>query len=77
MFVQECCGRHGHAFGTATQYLPIPELMPFRLTRQMIGVCRPHSTSGTLKHAMVYTLGALRVRAFFLFVPCFESARGQ
>ncbi len=53
----------GHAFGTATQYLPIPELMPFRLTRQMIGVCRPHSTSGTLKHAMVYTLSALRVRA--------------
>ena len=24
----------GHAFGTATQFLPIPELVPFRLTAQ-------------------------------------------
>jgi len=24
----------GHAFGTATQFLPIPEMMPFRLTPQ-------------------------------------------
>jgi hypothetical protein len=25
----------GHAFGTATQLLPVPELMPMRLTRQV------------------------------------------
>jgi DNA-dependent protein kinase catalytic subunit len=27
----------GYSFGTGTQLLPIPELMPFRLTRQMLG----------------------------------------
>ena len=26
----------GHAFGTATTLLPIPELMPFRMTRQVL-----------------------------------------
>ncbi len=60
----------GHAFGTATQHLSIPELMPFRLTRQMAGVCRPHSTGGDLKHAMIYALTALRVRAMICLYFC-------
>jgi len=50
----------GHAFGTATQFLPIPELMPFRLTRQFINFLRPLDTEGLLKHNMVYTLKALQ-----------------
>lgn len=50
----------GHAFGTATQFLYIPELMPFRLTRQLIDVLSPHGYDGILKHDMIETLQALR-----------------
>ena len=52
----------GHAFGTATQYLPIPELMPFRLTRQMTAVFKPHTTEGVFKHSMLHALNALRTK---------------
>ena len=37
----------GHAFGTATQFLPIPELMPFRLTRQFTNFLLPLDCEGT------------------------------
>ncbi|PRP75851.1 DNA-dependent protein kinase subunit [Planoprotostelium fungivorum] len=50
----------GHAFGTATQFLPIPELMPFRLTRQFIGLLSPLDADGFLKFNMTYTLEALQ-----------------
>eukprot|EP01119_Soliformovum_irregulare_P013151 TRINITY_DN3471_c1_g1_i1.p1 TRINITY_DN3471_c1_g1~~TRINITY_DN3471_c1_g1_i1.p1 ORF type:complete len:703 (-),score=223.51 TRINITY_DN3471_c1_g1_i1:67-2175(-) len=50
----------GHAFGTATQFLPIPELMPFRLTRQLRDFLQPLGVEGLLKNNMIYTLGALR-----------------
>eukprot|EP01127_Copromyxa_protea_P009733 TRINITY_DN2312_c1_g1_i1.p1 TRINITY_DN2312_c1_g1~~TRINITY_DN2312_c1_g1_i1.p1 ORF type:complete len:1006 (-),score=210.43 TRINITY_DN2312_c1_g1_i1:26-2773(-) len=50
----------GHAFGTATQFLPIPELMPFRLTRQLTNFLLPLDTEGLLKHNMVHTLQALQ-----------------
>lgn len=49
----------GHAFGTATQFLYIPELMPFRLTRQLVGVLSPHGYDGILKHDMIETLQVL------------------
>ena len=49
----------GHAFGTATQFLYIPELMPFRLTRQLVGVLAPHGHDGILKHDMIETLQVL------------------
>ena len=50
----------GHAFGSATQILPIPELMPFRLTRQLTGFLQPLDSDGLLKHNMIHTLrGAL------------------
>ncbi|KAF2075899.1 hypothetical protein CYY_002790 [Polysphondylium violaceum] len=49
----------GHAFGTATQFLPIPELMPFRLTRQFTSFLAPLESVGLLNHSMTYTLGAL------------------
>ncbi|KAG1664558.1 hypothetical protein FOA52_009441 [Chlamydomonas sp. UWO 241] len=32
----------GYSFGTATAFLQVPELVPFRLTRQMLGVLQPH-----------------------------------
>jgi len=50
----------GHAFGTATQFLPIPELMPFRLTRQLTNFLLPLDTEGLLKHNMVHTLSAIQ-----------------
>lgn len=49
----------GHAFGTATQFLYIPELMPFGLTRQLVGVLAPHGYDGILKHDMIETLQVL------------------
>lgn len=50
----------GHAFGSATQFLPVPELMPFRLTRQFLNLMLPLKESGILQSVMVHTLRALR-----------------
>lgn len=50
----------GYSFGTATQVLPIPELVPFRLTRQFINLLKPHGIQGLLQHSMVNTLDVLR-----------------
>ncbi|XP_078611933.1 DNA-dependent protein kinase catalytic subunit-like isoform X3 [Branchiostoma floridae x Branchiostoma japonicum] len=52
----------GHAFGSATQHLPVPELMPFRLTRQMLNLLLPLKESGLLQSTMVHVLRALRSR---------------
>jgi DNA-dependent protein kinase catalytic subunit len=50
----------GHAFGTATQFLLYPELMPFRLTPQITNLLLPHSESGQLRSCMTHVLRALR-----------------
>ncbi|XP_066538129.1 DNA-dependent protein kinase catalytic subunit [Hoplias malabaricus] len=50
----------GHAFGSATQFLPVPELMPFRLTRQFINLMRPMAESGLIRSVMVHSLRAFR-----------------
>ncbi|XP_027045855.1 DNA-dependent protein kinase catalytic subunit-like [Pocillopora damicornis] len=50
----------GHAFGSATQFQPLPELMPFRLTQQFINLMLPLQKSGTLQSVMIHTLRALR-----------------
>lgn len=50
----------GHAFGTGIQILPIPELVPFRLTRQFCSFLMPLDVEGLLKHTMVHTLSALQ-----------------
>ena len=49
-----------YAFGTGTQVLPIPELMPFRLTRQMAGVLAPHDALAVLAGPMAAAFAALR-----------------
>nr|XP_012645481.1 DNA-dependent protein kinase catalytic subunit isoform X3 [Microcebus murinus] len=49
----------GHAFGSATQ-LPVPELMPFRLTRQFINLMSPMRETGLLCSVMVHALKAFR-----------------
>eukprot|EP00040_Diaphanoeca_grandis_P037768 m.249437 g.249437 ORF g.249437 m.249437 type:complete len:4140 (-) comp33873_c0_seq1:75-12494(-) len=51
----------GHAFDSATVLLPVPELMPFRLTRQLLGMFHPHGCDGWFKLAMQHALDALRV----------------
>eukprot|EP00730_Choanoeca_flexa_P001654 TRINITY_DN10729_c0_g1_i1.p1 TRINITY_DN10729_c0_g1~~TRINITY_DN10729_c0_g1_i1.p1 ORF type:complete len:755 (+),score=205.72 TRINITY_DN10729_c0_g1_i1:477-2741(+) len=53
----------GHNFGSATQLLPVPELFPFRLTRQMESVFVPHSRDGLLRHVMIHVMRCLRDNA--------------
>ncbi|KAI9491166.1 hypothetical protein BDB00DRAFT_874560 [Zychaea mexicana] len=50
----------GYAFGAATEMLPYPELMPFRLTKQLTGVCEPVGVSGMLETPMIHILQALQ-----------------
>ena len=50
--------------------LPIPELVPFRLTRQMRGVLRPHDARAVLRTPCVLGMTALRAGAGVLEV-CF------
>nr|Q8WN22.1 RecName: Full=DNA-dependent protein kinase catalytic subunit; Short=DNA-PK catalytic subunit; Short=DNA-PKcs [Canis lupus familiaris]AAL40979.1 DNA-dependent protein kinase catalytic subunit [Canis lupus familiaris] len=50
----------GHAFGSATQFLPVPELMPFRLTRQFINLMLPMKEAGVVYSIMVHALRAFR-----------------
>ena len=42
------------------QFLPFPELIPFRMSPQITNVVLPHAASGKLKCCMVHTLRALR-----------------
>ncbi|XP_013210333.1 DNA-dependent protein kinase catalytic subunit [Microtus ochrogaster] len=56
----------GHAFGSATQFLPVPELMPFRLTRQFVNLMLPMKETGLVCAVMVHALRAFRSRAGLL-----------
>ncbi|XP_023573460.1 DNA-dependent protein kinase catalytic subunit [Octodon degus] len=56
----------GHAFGSATQFLPVPELMPFRLTRQFINLLLPMKETGLVYSVMVHALRAFRAEAGLL-----------
>ncbi|KAK8739487.1 hypothetical protein OTU49_003352 [Cherax quadricarinatus] len=50
----------GHHFESAVQFLPVPELMPFRLTPQIVNVFQPVGQVGMLREIMVAALGALQ-----------------
>uniref|UniRef100_A0A087Y0R2 DNA-dependent protein kinase catalytic subunit n=1 Tax=Poecilia formosa TaxID=48698 RepID=A0A087Y0R2_POEFO len=50
----------GHAFGSATQFLLVPELMPFRLTQQFVNLIQPLKESGLIQSTMVHSLRAFR-----------------
>uniref|UniRef100_A0A3B5QIU8 DNA-dependent protein kinase catalytic subunit n=1 Tax=Xiphophorus maculatus TaxID=8083 RepID=A0A3B5QIU8_XIPMA len=50
----------GHAFGSATQFLAVPELMPFRLTQQFVNLIQPLKESGLIQSTMVHSLRAFR-----------------
>ncbi|KAL4240201.1 hypothetical protein ACF0H5_000995 [Mactra antiquata] len=56
----------GHAFGSATQFLPVPELVPFRLTRQFCNLMLPLQVDGLLKNTMIHVLRALKYDADLL-----------
>lgn len=56
-----CSGRlvpidFGHAFGSATEQLPVPELVPFRLTRQLVGTLAPLDVAGILETPMTHIM---------------------
>ncbi len=60
-----------YAFGTATQVLPVPELMPFRLTRQLAGALAPYDATAVLHRPLAAALSALRDGGAILHVrPC-------
>lgn len=42
------------------QFLPIPELMPFRLTRQIRNLMMPLQEKGLMESTMIHTLRALK-----------------
>ncbi|GAB5585937.1 hypothetical protein Unana1_00837 [Umbelopsis nana] len=50
----------GHAFGSATELLPVPEVIPFRLTKQFVGFLDPLGVAGILRVPMINILEALR-----------------
>lgn len=52
----------GHAFGSATEVLPVPELAPFRLTRQLELFLQPLGSKGLLEHPMVCIMKALQLK---------------
>ncbi|CAK6438705.1 unnamed protein product [Pipistrellus nathusii] len=56
----------GHAFGSATQFLPVPELMPFRLTRQFTNLMLPMRETGAMYSVMVHALRAFRAHPALL-----------
>eukprot|EP00884_Botryococcus_braunii_P014588 jgi/Botrbrau1/2312/Bobra.39_1s0001.1 len=70
----------GYSFGTGTQALPIPELVPFRLTRQLVGVFQPHDATAALQAPLAQGLAALHasrhiiegITAIFLREPILE-----
>ncbi|KAJ3415636.1 hypothetical protein HDV05_004512 [Chytridiales sp. JEL 0842] len=46
----------GHAFGSATEVLPIPEMVPFRLTKQIEKFLDPLGVSVLMKYPMTHVL---------------------
>lgn len=47
----------------------MPELMPFRLTRQLAGALAPHEATAVLQRPMGAAMGALRDGTAILQVP--------
>ncbi|RZF43094.1 hypothetical protein LSTR_LSTR001272 [Laodelphax striatellus] len=63
----QLCGiDFGHAFGSATEVLAIPELLPFRLTPQMLNLFEPFRVTGLIKESMFRCLGILRKRKLLI-----------
>ena len=52
-------GHCRYSFDTGVSVLPIPELMPFRLTQQMLGVLEPLDAKVLLRNPMAQVMTAL------------------
>ena len=48
------------------KHLPVPELMPIRLTRQLTQLMSPIGTAGLFRATMIYAMNALRENADIL-----------
>ena len=46
--------------GFVVQFLVVPELMPFRLTRQFVSLMEPLKEAGLIQSVMVHSLRAFR-----------------
>ncbi len=44
----------GYAFGVATSHLPVPELVPLRLTPQILALMEPLGTHGLFRYLSLY-----------------------
>lgn len=47
------------AFGTGVMKLPVPELLPFRLTPQFIHLCEPLNGTNLMQLSMIIVLNSL------------------
>lgn len=56
----------GQAFGKGVWQSPVPELVPFRLTRQMFGALSPLDSEALLKRSMTCAMFALRANKHVL-----------
>ncbi|PSN31542.1 hypothetical protein C0J52_27083 [Blattella germanica] len=56
----------GYAFGAATQFIGVPELMPFRLTPHIVNLLQPLEEKGLLRETMIHCLRTLRSRSDIL-----------
>lgn len=50
----------GYSFGTATEFLDIPELVPIRLTPHILNLVKPLDEHGYFQEPMIHSLKALR-----------------
>ncbi|KAJ7526251.1 hypothetical protein O6H91_17G090200 [Diphasiastrum complanatum] len=57
----------GYSFGTGIILLPVPELIPFRLTRQLTNILLPMDALGILRNDMVHTMTALQAGRHLIF----------
>lgn len=58
----------GHAFGSSTQILSYPELVPFRLTPYIVNLLEPLGTNGLFKETIIKTLKAFRYEHFLMLL---------
>lgn len=71
------------SFGAATRNLNIPEILPFRLTKQFVEVLSPLQTSGFLQKCMIHVLRTFSLESaslmaalqFFIFEGSSAGAR--
>lgn len=60
----------GYSFGAGFN-IPVPELMPFRLTKVIENLFNPVGTCGIFRHSMIAALNALRKRRHILLDFCY------